>query len=649
MIVLTKRQKEILTLLAKQSDYITFNEIAKKLNVSNRTIRNDMKQIEYFLDEKNIELIKKSGVGVFINCLDNTMREIQKDIDEPCMRILSKSERNDLMKVYLCLPRISTFQELADFCFVSKQTIVNDFDEVIQELGGYNISVEKIQGVGLRLFGSEIDIRKMFMQINNQGTYQNEIKELLTIHDETGMLQKKVEDIFNQLENEYNIVFKNRERFTNIILFFFLRMKHKQELAEDFQFPETPTHESLPFFVSFLTPYISNKQERLYMSTIMISERMSQLSDLLHTDTNENDEAYQISMYLVDSLQALQPLEKEAVQEMIDGLTLHLKTAIHRCRNNLQVKNDLVDQTQMMISLFYEFTRKQLHKIEKDYNLAFDENEIAYIAMYIASIYETGNKEQNLVNVLLVCSFGLATSSILKSRLSQFLPEICIIGPIGEKQAQDYIQKEDIDLIISTSDFEAQEIPVIQVNAMLNQVDIERIKNTLYQFSYAKMCSSFINSVAPAIEKLEKHYISDYIERSHIQIVDRVASWEQAIQLAAKPLLHKGYIEQTYVETMIYAVNEYGTYMVMTPETAYIHAGVDDGIYQNCTAMLVLKHPVMFGYNNPKLVRNIVILGIENKQENDLLNIAYILEKEWNIKQLEHKEITKEMILDMHD
>ena len=648
MIVLTKRQKEILDLLSIQNDYITFNLLAKKLSVSNRTIRNDMKQIEFFLMEKGIELVKKAGVGILLSCDESEKSAVRRDVDRLYKRSFSKMERNSLIKIYLCLHTTSTFQDLADICFVCRQTIINSFDAIVADVGILNVKVEKIQGVGLQLSGSEIDIRRMFMQTLNDNPCPNEIDELLSNNKDIQRLNTIAEEIFEQLDNNHDISFKDTKCLKRFIAFVLLRVESEYLLSKDFNFPDFP-HDSLNFFMEFLTPYLASEKERIYLSTIMISERMSQLSDLLYSNKNEDDEAYQIAMFLVDSLQALQPLEKESVQEMIDGLTLHLKTAIHRCRNNLKVKNDLVDQTQMMISLFYEFTRKQLHQVEKQYNLSFDENEIAYIAMYIASIYEIGSKERNMVNVLLICSFGLATSSILKSRLSQFLPELAIMGPVSEKQAMSYLESNKVDLIISTNEYVYLDIPVIRVNPMLNQIDIERIKSKLYQFSYSKMCSSFINSVAPTIQRVEKRYLKDYIDEEYIQIVDEVSSWEEAIQIAAKPLLEKQYIEQQYVETMIYAVNEYGTYMVMTPQTAYVHAGEDDGIYQNCTAILILRNPIMFGYMNPKLVRTIVILGIKNKQDNDLLNIAYILEKEWNIEKLESDTISKEIVFHMYD
>ena len=50
-------------------------------------------------------------------------------------------------------------------------------------------------------------------------------------------------------------------------------------------------------------------------------------------------------------------------------------------------------------------------------------------------------------------------------------------------------------------------------------------------------------------------------------------------------------------------LKDFGTYMVLTPKTAYVHAGAEDGIHRNCTSMLVLKHALKFGTYQSKTVR----------------------------------------------
>ncbi|NCB34324.1 MAG: transcription antiterminator, partial [Erysipelotrichia bacterium] len=248
----------------------------------------------------------------------------------------------------------------------------------------------------------------------------------------------------------------------------------------------------------------------------------------------------------------------------------------------------------------------------------------------------------------LVCSFGLATSSILKTRMEQVIPECIILGPMSKHEAETYAENHRVDIIISTNDIDFQTIPVIKVNPLIYPEDMDYIKNRLFQLSYSLMCKSFLTSYSKQAKNERQICIKDLISPDNIEIMDHCDSWEKAIVLAAKPLLKSHDIEQRYVEKMIDAVNRLGTYMVLVPETAFVHAGTEDGIRCNCTSILILKKPLVFGNKNPKTVRFLVILGIKNKEENALLELVYIFENENNRSVLVSEDITKDMIGNLH-
>ena len=67
MITVSKRQKEILEYLIKQTDYVTILNIAMKFSISDRTCRNDLSSIGAFLKESGLSLSRKTGKGVFLN------------------------------------------------------------------------------------------------------------------------------------------------------------------------------------------------------------------------------------------------------------------------------------------------------------------------------------------------------------------------------------------------------------------------------------------------------------------------------------------------------------------------------------------------------------------------------------------------------
>lgn len=86
----------------------------------------------------------------------------------------------------------------------------------------------------------------------------------------------------------------------------------------------------------------------------------------------------------------------------------------------------------------------------------------------------------------------------------------------------------------------------------------------------------------------------ELLSRDCIQIADSVADWQSAIQMAAKPLLNKGYIEERYIDAMIETVNTLGAYIVIAPNIAMPHARSESGALKNSFAVLKLKKPVYF-------------------------------------------------------
>ena len=159
-----------------------------------------------------------------------------------------------------------------------------------------------------------------------------------------------------------------------------------------------------------------------------------------------------------------------------------------------------------------------------------------------------------------------------------------------------------------------------------------------------------MNSYMKQDDNKSKHvFLKDLIKKENIQIKESCDSWEEAIQTAAAPLINAKQIEQRYVITMIDAVNKFGTYMVLLPETAFVHAGTDSGIFEDCCALLVLRNPIVLGNINGKIVRNMIVLGVKNREQLTLLDLVAIFQKDENRLLLADKNIDIDTILNLHN
>lgn len=82
--------------------------------------------------------------------------------------------------------------------------------------------------------------------------------------------------------------------------------------------------------------------------------------------------------------------------------------------------------------------------------------------------------------------------------------------------------------------------------------------------------------------------------KNRIHIQEQVDSWQDAIKIAAKPLLNDGCIEASYVDAMIKNITQNGSYIVLIPGFALPHARPEKGAKETGVSCLKLNQPVMF-------------------------------------------------------
>ena len=625
MLVLTKRQNNILIFLTTLNNSIKIEQLAEKFKVSSRTIRNELHVIDGFLNEYKIKIIRKPSVGIYLEKDKDNFIKLRNDLNLIDYRILDFEERNIVISLLILCNKKITFDKLANICLISKQTVINSFKSIEKYFLEYGVNIIKSQGKGITVYSNQESILNLFENIL-ETTYKNElIMNLLFKNSEIYKFGTDAFLILNNLSKEKNVYFSNEDKIKILLKFIIFRF------VDDFTINKTNNK----IYPSYFSEENINKIEKLMEKYVVIN--------------NSKSLEYKVAVYLIEKLDKINKIDKINKEYFINGLTNHLRLAIYREKNNIKIENELLSQIKIRIPLIFEFTKRELLMCEALDGIIFSENEIAYISMYLASAYEKSINLYSKLNILLVCSFGLATSTILKTRILKIIQDCNIIGPLSESEAKTYINKNKVDLIICTGNCFIENIELISVNPLIDTSDIEIIKNKLFQISYTKSCENFISGYVKNNELNKKTYIKDLLMYDCIQIIDEIDDWEIAIQTSAKPLIKKGLIENRYVTKMIDAVKQFGTYMVLVEETAFVHAGVDDGIKDDCTSILILRKPVTFGYKNPKSVRNIVILGIKNKINNPLIDLIYIFEKEDNLKRLKEKSIDIDEIYLMHN
>lgn len=130
---------------------------------------------------------------------------------------------------------------------------------------------------------------------------------------------------------------------------------------------------------------------------------------------------------------------------------------------------------------------------------------------------------------------------------------------------------------------------------------------------------------------------------SNIQILPQVDSWEEAIKIASRPLLEKGYIEPRYIDTMISKVNELGFYIVLSEDVAMPHSRPEDGVLKMGMSLLKLDTPAKFGNNNIQII--ITLAAKDNESHIDALtNLVELLNEDEKIEKIKLAKTNQEIL-----
>ena len=169
---MNKRQQEILQfLLSESNEYLLVQELADRIGCSEKTIRNDFKVIEEYVEKhSDALLIRRPGLGVCLEITDydksslfNKLYAVKQDIG------YASDEERLLQIAYSLLMNVKpvTVQELAEQYFVNRATIKKDLDRIETWLEELGLDLVVKQRIGLTVESDERSKRKALAKLSD--------------------------------------------------------------------------------------------------------------------------------------------------------------------------------------------------------------------------------------------------------------------------------------------------------------------------------------------------------------------------------------------------------------------------------------------------------------------------------------------------
>lgn len=131
-----------------------------------------------------------------------------------------------------------------------------------------------------------------------------------------------------------------------------------------------------------------------------------------------------------------------------------------------------------------------------------------------------------------------------------------------------------------------------------------------------------------------------------VQIKDNTnLNWKEAIDLAAKPLLSAGKINQSYIQSMIDVVEQNGPFINIGPHIALAHSRPENGVNEMGMALMKVDPAVDLVSEDHPITLFFVLAASDNTKHLEALKeLATILEDESSLKRLEQATTVDELV-----
>ena len=165
--MLNKRCIEIIEELRKNNYTIFIKEIAEKFGVTERSIRYDIENINYYLNRAGLNEIEKSAKGIYI--LDEKSEKVENFLTELTKRfyVFDADERKEYIEMRFLFYPDNKFLDFAEELDVSISTIKLDLKEIKIFLLEHDLNLVFISKQGVILKGSEEKIRNLQLKFMN--------------------------------------------------------------------------------------------------------------------------------------------------------------------------------------------------------------------------------------------------------------------------------------------------------------------------------------------------------------------------------------------------------------------------------------------------------------------------------------------------
>lgn len=646
---MNQRTNTIIHMLNDAREPLSLAELAAHFQVSQRTIRNDLNEINSTLRQHQLKTLTLKGGHVLLP--DDFDQSIPLLVSGDFYTYKLSREERKLVAAAILVNATGyvTLSEIADHLFVSRATIINDLDSIKAYIQQAGLEVQSHASRGLRVEGPE-SVKRFFLlellapgaQEGRQGgatprecrltveVQQDVVSNLVSVQAGNRVIIQK---IINEQEHQHH-QFLTDGSFREILFYLGIMVNRnlqgamlepqplvdsdKYYMAQDIlryvtQYcGVTTTEDDIRLLCQMLTRARYMRRESFQNNIVKIQlitrQFIACVSDDLGINLNNDYDFFENLSNHLESVFSAPPAtypESDVIQEVLED------------------NQDVVDAVQRQLPVLTQYLSRPMTEMEG-----------AYVAVHVCAAIERKKNRELAFRVVVACHAGIGTSRLLLARLKQHF-DFQIVDIISAHEATQ-IKEGTADFVITTVPLQGCPIDYVIVSPLFsdedyvrvgNKIDalrnsrylpsrvevqevsskglIEKIKPVVYETApkqapelmkkLRRIIRDYMNQPLEAESEIFSPYLHHLLPASNIELDVECATWQEAVRRSALPLLERGYIEERYIDAMISNIEENGPYVVLSKGFAVPHEGLEQGSVRVGMYLIRLKTPVYFG------------------------------------------------------
>lgn len=662
--MISERQIQILMTLYNAEGYLTFQDIAGKLNVSVKTVRNDIGFIKGYLSEHQAgSLITKPHAGVKLSVNEPEWEKLCNEMhSEP---ILLKENANILFAVLYALLKKKSISALhfTNQLYVSKALVDKTLDSAKTWFHDNHILLERKKGKGVEIHYSEYNYRLALWDFftkfksliyesgvartSKSGTVDDmdysTITELLDGFDVDGVIEA-----IHGIELKYGFHYSYSANLRAVLLISLGVMRSGKKLYAAVPAPVKCKTDGT--FDDLLLEDLAEALEKRYSIKLPEGEReyikfVLAISEIQEFKDQKAKRFYQyryvelcrFTVKFINLCSEISNIQLKEDRFFVEQVFLQLKTMIERLKYHVGFKNPLLRQIKSKYPNTMAMAWAACNMIEKELELDINEQEVGFLALHIGGAIE---RRTSFLKACIVCDYGIGISQLLKEKIERTISDLKVIGVLSNRDIRS-IRDLDCDIIISTLPLEEARLnkPVIVVGHLLLPLDIKNLETTMKQIKKNKLRTGIKTG---DIGKKQRLFHKDLLY-INLETSDK----EELLRLLCSRLENLGYVTEGFENSVL--ERERSTSTEVGKGIALPH-GQTKYVNRSVVSVATLNQPIVwFDDSKVDLVFLLAFDLDEGKGMKDEIikfykSFVMFLDNDENIRQLKQSSDEKELM-----